>query len=43
MGSDKPYVVTFPKSIHVQQLQCYHIVAAKLSIGKSDETKSKEI
>ena len=44
MGSNKPHVVTlFPKE-HCScpaTSQCYHIVAAKLSIGKSDETKSK--
>ena len=44
MGSDKPYVVTlFPKE-HCScpaPSKCYHILAAKLSIGKSDEIKSK--
>ena len=44
MGSDKPQVVTlFPKE-HCScpaTSKCYHILAAKLSIGKSDDIKSK--
>ena len=46
MGSDKPHVVTlFPKE-HCScpaTSKCYHILAAKLSIGKSDDVKPKRI